>query len=168
MRRAWDADGLMGRDPLWGRFWELPQIDRSTQDLLVRVRDGLHSALREYGTDRRIFSLIHADLHADNVLVSGERMHVIDFDDAGFGWHMYELAVALFGAQRPDLPTLVDAVAGGYREVRPLSDGSVRSQTTSCSDEADPQEMAAYAVLSSPTSERQRARKSRRCSASGT
>ena len=30
-------------------------------------------------------------------------MHVIDFDDAGFGWHMYELAVALFGAQRPDL-----------------------------------------------------------------
>ncbi len=125
VRRAWDADGLMGRDPLWGRFWELPQIDRSTQDLLVRVRGGLHSALREYGTDRRIFSLIHADLHADNVLVSGERMHVIDFDDAGFGWHMYELAITLFGAQRPDLPTLVDAVAGGYREVRPLSDADL-------------------------------------------
>ena len=39
--------------------------------------------------------MIHADLHPGNVVISGDRLHVIDFDDAGFGWHAYDLAVAL-------------------------------------------------------------------------
>ena len=44
--------------------------------------------------DRRV-STIHADLHAGNILVRDGGVTVIDVDDAGFGWHVYELAVAL-------------------------------------------------------------------------
>ena len=48
--------------------------------------------------------------------------HVIDFDDAGFGWHQYELAVALYEIQdHPDTETITAACVAGYREVRPLS-----------------------------------------------
>ena len=32
----------------------------------------------------------------NNVLREGDRLSVIDFDDAGFGWHAFDLAVAVW------------------------------------------------------------------------
>ena len=29
-------------------------------------------------------------------MVQGDRIKLIDFDDAGFGWHLFELATALY------------------------------------------------------------------------
>ncbi len=40
--------------------------------------------------------MIHADMHLDNVLKDGERLNVIDFDDAGYGWHAFDLAVGIY------------------------------------------------------------------------
>jgi Ser/Thr protein kinase RdoA (MazF antagonist) len=55
------------------------------------------------------------------VLVSGDRLAVIDFDDAGFGWHPYDIAVALFYQQRePGFEALKAALLTGYRSVRDL------------------------------------------------
>ena len=41
------------------------------------------------------YSVIHADMHPGNIVVDGDRLTVIDFDDAGFGWHQYDIATAL-------------------------------------------------------------------------
>ena len=41
-----------------------------------------------------VYSMIHADMHPGNVLVDGDRLTVIDFDDAAWGWHAYDIAVA--------------------------------------------------------------------------
>ena len=30
--------------------------------------------------------MIHADMHSQNVLIQEDKLSVIDFDDAGFGW----------------------------------------------------------------------------------
>jgi Ser/Thr protein kinase RdoA (MazF antagonist) len=38
--------------------------------------------------------IIYADLNANNALREGGRLSVIDFDDAGFGWRAFDLAVA--------------------------------------------------------------------------
>ena len=38
--------------------------------------------------------MIHADAHLHNVFVDEDRTVLIDFDDCGFGWYAYELAVA--------------------------------------------------------------------------
>jgi Ser/Thr protein kinase RdoA (MazF antagonist) len=48
---------------------------------------------------------------------------VIDFDDAGFGWHQYDMSVALrpFAAS-PMLAPCTEALVAGYRSVRPFSD----------------------------------------------
>jgi Ser/Thr protein kinase RdoA (MazF antagonist) len=68
-----------------------------------------------------MFGLIHADLHPGNVLVGPGGLTVIDFDDAGFGWHVYDMAVALYYvANRPDFPTLRAAFLSGYSAVRDL------------------------------------------------
>ena len=44
--------------------------------------------------------MIHADLVPENVLVDGDSIRLIDFDDAGFGWHHFEIATALISSSR--------------------------------------------------------------------
>ncbi len=54
------------------------------------------------------------------------KSHAIDFDDAGFGWHQYELAVALFGLDdRSSFQAIQGALISGYRTVRPLDDDAL-------------------------------------------
>jgi Ser/Thr protein kinase RdoA (MazF antagonist) len=126
-RHALDADGLMGEAPWWGRFWESPVLSPGEQRLLAATRDRIGAVLRGLGFEPEIFGLIHADMHTNNVLVvpasrAGESLAVIDFDDAAFGWHAYDIAVALSNDwMSPRLPALQAAFLAGYREVRDLA-----------------------------------------------
>jgi len=120
-RHSLDADGFMGPSPFWGPFWASPELAASERTRLEHLRDAVHDRLSKLGTGPADYSMIHADLHLRNLVVDGERLHIIDFDDAGFGWHMYELAVGVFDFQgHPRFSEIVDAVFEGYREVRPL------------------------------------------------
>lgn len=125
-RHALDADGLMGPQPFWGPFWDHAIFSAAERDMLLGARDRLHAALTRYGKPGRTFSLIHADLHPRNVLIDGARAAVIDFDDAGFGWHQYDLAVALVTYQdHRDFGLFRDACIAGYRSVRALADADL-------------------------------------------
>ena len=122
-RHALDADGLMGAAPFWGPFWEHPSFTPAERALLLATRDRLHAALLRLGKPADTYSLIHADLHPGNLVLSEGRLHVIDFDDAGFGWHAYDIAVALLRV----LPhrhgeRIAAALVAGYRERRSLPD----------------------------------------------
>lgn len=121
-RPTLDADGLMGPQPVWGRFWERGDLTASERLLLLETRDRLHGLLTRYGKDRSKFGVIHADLHPGNILVEDDRLTAIDFDDVAHGWYLYDLAVALYEFQKHgDFPALRDACLAGYRRVRPLS-----------------------------------------------
>ncbi|MGB5757490.1 MAG: phosphotransferase, partial [Acidimicrobiales bacterium] len=121
-RRRWDADGLVGPQPLWGRFWEIP-ADEDRRRLFRRAAEVLHRRLSNLPTDRAAFGLIHADLHTRNVLVAGDRLVIIDFDDAGFGWFIHEIAVALHPAtDEPWFGDAREALIDGYRSMYPLTD----------------------------------------------
>jgi Ser/Thr protein kinase RdoA (MazF antagonist) len=121
-RHALDADGLMGSEPFWGPFWDHPILSPAERDLMLTWRDRLHGALTRYGKPARTFSLIHADLHPRNVVIDGVRAALIDFDDAGFGWHQYDLAVALVAYQdHAAFAVFRDACIEGYRSVRAIS-----------------------------------------------
>jgi len=125
-RHALDANGLMGPEPFWGPFWNHPIFSPGERDMLLAARDRLHAALTRYGKPARTFSLIHADLHPRNVLIDGAHAAVIDFDDSGFGWHQYDLAVALIAYQdHPDFVMFRDACIAGYRSVRTISDADL-------------------------------------------
>ena len=78
--------------------------------------------LDRYGADARTYSLIHADLHFGNVVVDGDRLAVIDFDDSGFGWHQYELAVVLAGHPAERFDVNFESLLSGYRRVRAFPD----------------------------------------------
>ncbi|MDA1076598.1 MAG: phosphotransferase [Proteobacteria bacterium] len=122
-RRVWNAGGLVGEAPLWGRFWEVAQLQPDEATLLKSARDEIFKRLSVLGEDPEYYGLIHADLHPFNVLVDGDRVQVIDFDDAGFGWHHHDVAVALYGSEdKPWGEAARDALFTGYRQVRPLHD----------------------------------------------
>jgi len=123
-RHAFDVPGYVGESPFWGRFWDIPILTMGQREVLRRARAEIRSALTEYGTGRGTYSMIHADLHVHNFLVDrAGALHVIDFDDAGFGWHQYDFATALFGLEeQPYFAAITTAMIDGYRKVRPLSE----------------------------------------------
>lgn len=122
-RHALDVDGLLGEAPFWGRFWEHPKLSPAERALLLDTRQRLRGALDRYGRAPETYGVIHADLHPNNLLVDSDRLTVIDFDDAAFGWHLYDIAVALSRAQdRPDFAAIEAAFFRGYRSRRPISE----------------------------------------------
>jgi Ser/Thr protein kinase RdoA (MazF antagonist) len=57
-----------------------------------------------------------------NLLVGIGQTRLIDFDDCGWGWFMYDFAAAIsFIEDDPRIPKLKEAWVRGYRSVRKLS-----------------------------------------------
>jgi len=126
-RHSWDESGLVGDDPLWGRFWHTPGLSDAQRDLLETARAAAVVDLRTLGKDDSIYGLIHADFVPENLLTENGRLKLIDFDDAGYGWHMFELATALyFTLDDPRHSDIADALFAGYRSVRTLTEHDER------------------------------------------
>jgi Ser/Thr protein kinase RdoA (MazF antagonist) len=122
VRQTWDFDTMLGARPIWGDWRAGMGMDAAREAQLQRLADRIEARLRRYGKGPERFGLVHADLRLANLLLEGEVTKVIDFDDCGFSWFMYDLGAALsFIEHRPDVPELVDAWVRGYRKVAPLS-----------------------------------------------
>jgi len=127
-RRTIDSDGLMGEAPLWGPFWEHRSLSAAERGLLLEARGWMHERLMRLSRAPSVYSLIHADMHPGNILVDGGRLTVIDFDDAGFGWHQYDIAVVLsYWQSKPNAAEIERAFLGGYSAVRPVPDEALAS-----------------------------------------
>ncbi|MEZ5766826.1 MAG: phosphotransferase [Paracoccaceae bacterium] len=119
-RPAWDADGLVGPTPLWGRFWENPLLMAAQADLLVRARDVARDRLAARAGDLDT-GLIHADLVPENVILTTTGPALIDFDDGGWGARAFDLATVANRALRAENPrALIDALLAGYTATRLL------------------------------------------------
>ena len=119
-RHAWDEAGLIGPEPFWGRFMELAALTEAQRSVLRRACDRASGDLARIGQGSDCYGLIHADMVPENVFVDEDRLGLIDFDDAGFGWHMFELATALlFYLDHPGYDRIRDALFSGYEAARP-------------------------------------------------
>jgi Ser/Thr protein kinase RdoA (MazF antagonist) len=117
-RCSWTPEVILDDRLNWGPWQAGHAIEGPVLDLLTRLDERVRKRLSVLPTDRDHFGLIHADLRLANLLVEGERTAIIDFDDCGFGWYLYDLATALsFLEARPDVPELIDAWLTGYRTV---------------------------------------------------
>ena len=125
-RHAWDHEGLAGEQPLWGRFWELASLSAEERALLGRARARVYEELSRLPRTPPTYSMIHADFAPENLLVDGAHVRLIDFDDAGFGWHLFELVTSLyFVMDEPWFDEAREALIEGYRSERPLADGEL-------------------------------------------
>lgn len=120
-RRPWDAEGLVGERALWGDALAVPGLDGAGRRQLARARALILDMLDELGTAPRVYGFIHADFTPENVLVSDDELVVIDFDDFGEGWYLFDLATVLFFfIEQPDYAAFRAGLLRGYRSERPL------------------------------------------------
>jgi Ser/Thr protein kinase RdoA (MazF antagonist) len=118
-----NVEGLLGEQPFWGRFWDVATLTTSERKVINAHRQSIVDILLEYGQPPHAYSMIHADLHEGNLFLGPDGMTVIDFDDSGFGWHQYDLAVALVAqSDRRDFDAIKTALFDGYQLHRPLSE----------------------------------------------
>lgn len=121
-RQAWSAAAILDPDGLWGDWRVAPGVTPSIRLVLDRVDAALRHWLAQYGTGPDRYGLIHADMRLGNVLVEGDHVSLIDFDDSGLCWFAYDFAAAVsFFETRGNIPDLKSAWLNGYRAIRPVA-----------------------------------------------
>jgi Ser/Thr protein kinase RdoA (MazF antagonist) len=119
IRLTWDFETSLGEEkPHWGRWRDGMGVDANRAKLFGRTVELIGSRLAAYGKSAGKFGLIHCDLRLANLLIDGGDVKVIDFDDCGFGWYMYDAATPVsFYEHEPQVPELVESWKKGYRRV---------------------------------------------------
>jgi Ser/Thr protein kinase RdoA (MazF antagonist) len=121
-RFAWDYAAAFGSVARWGRWEDGIAVGPGEHAVLSRLDQTLRRRLAAYGCARERYGLIHADLRLANLLVHGDETYLIDFDDCGDGWFVYDFGAAVsFFEHDPRIPELADAWVRGYRSADPLS-----------------------------------------------
>ncbi|MFD1704917.1 phosphotransferase enzyme family protein [Methylopila henanensis] len=130
-RKTWDFDAMLGSRPLWGDWRAGLGLDGPGRALLERTAEALKRRVAAYGAAPERFGLIHADLRPANLLVDGERLGLIDFDDCGFSWFMYDFAASVsFMEHEPFIPELQEAWLSAYARVTPVGAEDVAMMPT--------------------------------------
>ncbi len=128
-RPRWDVDGLVGETPFWGRFWDHPEATPDQVTQLRHIRDWLKTRLTDHAATGN-FGPIHADVLRENILVQGQSLSLIDFDDSGLGFRLYDLGTAmLHNFYEPAYSDLRDAMIDGYNTLRPADRDTVEMFT---------------------------------------
>ncbi len=121
-RFRWDWDALMGGSMFGHSREEL------VASMPIQFREPFEAVAREarrvmdsLGKGPDAYGLIHADLYPENVLFKAGQAYPIDFEDCGYGYWMWDIAVALCQwAWGNDWARMRDAFREGYAQVRCL------------------------------------------------
>jgi Ser/Thr protein kinase RdoA (MazF antagonist) len=87
---------------------ELSRLEARAEHVITRFA-GLERTPERFG-------LIHADFHSGNYVLFGAEVRIIDFDRCGFGFYLFDLALALMELGEPRRERFLQ----GYRAVAPL------------------------------------------------
>jgi Ser/Thr protein kinase RdoA (MazF antagonist) len=121
-RKRWDLDAMAGPNGYWGSWRAAIGLERPAIGVLEQALELIELRIERFGAGPDRFGLVHADLRLANLLVQGDHLRIIDFDDCGFSWFLYDFATAVsFIEHEPIVPDLLQAWVCGYRKSAPLS-----------------------------------------------
>ncbi|WP_414622156.1 phosphotransferase enzyme family protein [Calothrix sp. CCY 0018] len=122
-RPMFDADGLIGSNGAFG-YANLgyKYFDNQTVSLFESVYQRLIDFEAVNGKQKNIFGIIHGDLHLNNVILHQNTLIPIDFDDSGWGYYIYDLAVILAKySEMAEYSKIKTSLIKGYRSIKELS-----------------------------------------------
>lgn len=116
-RVRWHTESIIGAECSWGDWRRVPEVDAETRAVLEAVEIKIRTEMAEYGMTAGNYGLIHGDLRSSNLLIDDSgSVKVIDFDDCGFGWYLYDMACTFsFEEASPELTSWVYSWLKGYR-----------------------------------------------------
>ncbi len=123
-KRRFDWDGLFQNDVGSGipnaKAWAL--LSPIHRQAFSFVAEQLRQVMEDWGQDLDVFGLIHGDLGVDaNLFFWHGEPRAIDFDDSGYGYWVFDLAVALDACRDdPAYPRYREALLDGYAKLRAL------------------------------------------------
>ena len=125
-RLTWDFETSLGATPHWGSWRDGMGMTPETEALFADTVALIGRRLERFGKGPERFGLIHCDMRLANLLIDGDVTKVIDFDDCGFSWLLYDCATTVsFFEDKPEVPDLLAAWVRGYRRVRDLPPSDV-------------------------------------------
>lgn len=121
-RRTWCLETIIGAQGFWGDWRAMHPFTPGERALLTQVEDDIKHKLGNYGHASDRFGLVHCDMRLANLLVAGDKLTVIDFDDCGICWYGWDFATAVsFIEDDVRLSEYCQAWVAGYRTVRQFS-----------------------------------------------
>ncbi|MCW5945849.1 MAG: phosphotransferase [Fimbriimonadales bacterium] len=120
-RPVWDVGGVYWERTQGGGALEraLDAMNRSQADMISRAKEKAEQVFLELRDIKDAWGLIHADLHLGNILFQSGKACPIDFDDSGFGSHIYDAAAAVhFHSASPHFRSFLFALIEGYQRIR--------------------------------------------------
>lgn len=121
-RPVWNIEAILNPDGLWGDWRQASHVTGDVALSLMQLDQRLRADFAAYGTGPDRFGLIHADMRLANLLVDGDAVRLIDFDDCGIGWFAYDFAAGVsFLEDSPEVPQLKAEWLAAYRKLRPFS-----------------------------------------------
>lgn len=127
-RFIWDWEGLLGGRGFDHTVEELVFLmPKHLQEPFQFVSQQAQTVMEALGKGPDVYGMIHADLYPDNVLFKAGQAYPIDFEDCGFGYWMWDIAVAL--CQQPWTETWRqqrDAFLDGYTQLHTLPESQVQ------------------------------------------
>ncbi|MCP4381075.1 MAG: phosphotransferase [Hyphomicrobiales bacterium] len=120
-RLTWDFETSLGASPHWGSWRDGMGLDADKIALFAETVALIGRRLERFGKSADRFGLIHCDMRLANLLIDDDIVKVLDFDDCGFSWHLYDAATTVsFFEHEPHVPELMARWVAGYRGVRDL------------------------------------------------
>lgn len=117
--RRFDHDFFFA--PWRGARAEATALSAAQHEILRRADERVAEALDAIGD--RASGLVHGDSNYANLVLDGDRIGVLDFDEMGQGCQLFDLAEFLRTiAHWPNIDELAATVVAGYTSVRPLPD----------------------------------------------
>jgi Ser/Thr protein kinase RdoA (MazF antagonist) len=124
VRPIWNWDSQLGgslfRHPMEQIVASIPAKFREPYQFISQE---VKQLMESIGNGPDSYGLIHADLYPENVLFKSGKAFPIDFEDCGYGYWMWDIAVALCTwAWGDDWERMRDAFWEGYSQRRTLPD----------------------------------------------
>jgi Ser/Thr protein kinase RdoA (MazF antagonist) len=130
-KRKYDWNGLFRKEgvdgTLFNEAWSLLPSEYIEPFKIIAER--VNQVMDEWGKGPEVYGLIHGDLGMDaNVLFWDGEPRIIDFDDSGFGYYIFDLSIILEDSRDHQIqPRFRDALLDGYTQVRPLSESEIKN-----------------------------------------
>ncbi|MCU1529552.1 MAG: hypothetical protein JWP75_3315 [Frondihabitans sp.] len=120
-RFSWTLDDMTGATARWGDWRNAPLTD-ADRAVVERAETVARGALSGVTRTPQHWGLIHSDLRPSNVMTHEGAMTIIDFDDCGYGYYLYDFGSALtFYEHRPAALEMGARWLDGYRKVATLT-----------------------------------------------
>lgn len=120
-RFTWDFEDLVGETSRWGDYSMMKGLSKELMQQYDEAIEIIKVRLQRYGKDKNRYGLIHSDLSINNILADGDDIKVLDFDDCGFGWFLYDFSTAVLEYFDDTLEECMEALLRGYEKYRQLT-----------------------------------------------